>query len=124
MSAGLFATRHRGRINIQDNVLTISPVDEDRDPGMYQCRAANTLKTKYSSAQLRVLCTYYYDHSTQNAFIHLISAFKPSFKKHPVESETYAAEQRNVTLKCNPEAAPKPKFVWKKDDNFIGISFV
>ncbi|XP_045481618.1 contactin isoform X1 [Harmonia axyridis] len=99
---GYLPPEDRGRINIQDNVLTISPVDEDRDPGMYQCRAANTLKTKYSSAQLRVL------------------SFKPSFKKHPVESETYAAEQGNVTIRCNPEAAPKPKFIWKKDDNVIG----
>lgn len=45
----------RGRIKIQDNVLTINLLDEDRDPGMYQCRASNTLKTTYSSAQLRVL---------------------------------------------------------------------
>lgn len=45
----------RGRIKIQDNVLTISYLDEDRDPGMYQCRASNTLKTRYSSSQLRVL---------------------------------------------------------------------
>ncbi|KAK9889197.1 hypothetical protein WA026_004476 [Henosepilachna vigintioctopunctata] len=99
---GYLPQEDRGRINIQDNVLTISPVIEDRDAGMYQCRAANTLKIRYSSAQLRVL------------------SFKPSFKKHPVESETYAAEQGNVTIKCNPEAAPKPKFIWKKDGNVLG----
>lgn len=46
----------QNRIKIQDNVLTVSYLDEDRDPGMYQCRASNTLKTRYSSAQLRVLC--------------------------------------------------------------------
>lgn len=45
----------RGRIWIQDNVLRITEVDDERDPGMYQCRASNTLKTRYSSAQLRVL---------------------------------------------------------------------
>lgn len=49
-----------------------------------------------------------------------IAAFKPSFKKTPLESETYAAEGGNVTIKCNPEAAPRPKFVWKKDGNVIG----
>ncbi|KAF7270213.1 hypothetical protein GWI33_016823 [Rhynchophorus ferrugineus] len=92
----------RGRIFIQDNVLTISYLNDERDPGMYQCRASNTLKTRYSSAQLRVL------------------AFKPSFKKRPLESETYAAEGGNVTIICNPEAAPKPKFVWKKDGIEIG----
>lgn len=91
-----------GRIKIQDNVLTITFLNDERDPGMYQCRAANTLKAKYSSAQLRVL------------------AFKPSFKKHPLEPETYAAENGNVTIKCNPEAAPKPKYVWKKNGNVLG----
>ncbi|XP_019880894.2 contactin-like [Aethina tumida] len=90
-----------GRIKIQDNVLTISYLDDERDPGMYQCRASNSLKTTYSSAQLRVL------------------AFKPSFKKRPLESETYAAEQGNVTLRCNPEAAPRPQFIWLKDGNQI-----
>lgn len=25
-----------------------------------------------------------------------------------------------MTIKCNPEAAPRPKFVWKKDGNVIG----
>ncbi|RZB39944.1 contactin [Asbolus verrucosus] len=90
------------RIRIQDNVLTIMNLNQERDPGMYQCRASNTLKTRYSSAQLRVL------------------AFKPTFKKRPLESETYAAEQGEVVIKCNPEAAPKPRFVWKKDGNVIG----
>jgi hypothetical protein len=99
---GYLDPEDRGRIRIQDNVLTINYLDQERDPGMYQCRAANTLDTKYSSAQLRVL------------------AFKPTFKKHPLESETYAAEQGDVTIKCNPEAAPRPRFVWKKDGNVIG----
>lgn len=92
----------RGRINIRDNVLTINYLNDKRDPGMYQCQASNTLKTRYSSAQLRVL------------------AFQPSFKKNPVESETYAAEGGNVTIKCNPEAAPRPQFIWKKDGIEIG----
>ncbi|XP_066248303.1 contactin [Euwallacea similis] len=92
----------RGRINIKDNVLTINYLNDQRDPGMYQCSASNTLKTRYSSAQLRVL------------------AFPPTFKKKPLESETYAAEGGNVTIKCRPEAAPKPRFVWKKDGIEIG----
>ncbi len=49
------------RYTIQDNILTIKNLNPERDPAMYQCRATNTLKTKYSSAQLRVLCTYF-DH--------------------------------------------------------------
>lgn len=59
---------------------------------------------------------YFKDYSLTSCFI----ALKPSFKKHPVESETYAADHGNVTIKCNPEAAPKPKFVWKKDGNVLG----
>lgn len=90
-----------GRIIIQDNVLKINTVD-DRDAGMYQCRASNTLKAKYSSAQLRIL------------------SFRPSFKKQPLEIETYAADEGNVTINCNPEAAPKPQFIWKLDGHVIG----
>lgn len=50
----------------------------------------------------------------------IIAALKPSFKKRPLEPETYAAEGGNVTLICNPEAAPRPKFTWKKDGNVLG----
>jgi hypothetical protein len=46
----------RDRYIIQDNVLTIRYLDPERDQAMYQCRAKNDLKTRYSSAQLRVLC--------------------------------------------------------------------
>ncbi|XP_014603516.1 PREDICTED: contactin [Polistes canadensis] len=92
----------RDRYLIQDNVLKITRLDPETDQAMYQCRAKNQLKTKYSSAQLRVL------------------SLKPSFKKRPMEPETYAAEGGNVTIICDPEAAPRPKFVWKKDGNVIG----
>jgi len=44
------------RYLIQDNVLSIKFLEHDKDSGMYQCQARNTLKTRYSSAQLRVLC--------------------------------------------------------------------
>uniref|UniRef100_A0A0A9W5Z2 Contactin n=1 Tax=Lygus hesperus TaxID=30085 RepID=A0A0A9W5Z2_LYGHE len=92
----------RDRYLIQDNVLTIKHLDPNRDPAMYQCRARNILKTKYSSAQLRVL------------------SLRPDFKKHPLEPETYAGEGGNVTIVCNPEAAPRPKFTWKKDEIVLG----
>ncbi|XP_033366000.1 contactin isoform X1 [Bombus vosnesenskii] len=95
-------SQDRDRYSIQDNVLSIKYLDPERDQAMYQCRARNQLKTKYSSAQLRIL------------------SLKPSFKKRPMEPETYAAEKGNVTIFCNPEAAPRPKFVWKKDGNVIG----
>lgn len=53
---GYMNPEEQNRIKIQDNILTISYLDEEKDPGMYQCRASNTLKTRYCSAQLRVLC--------------------------------------------------------------------
>ena len=46
----------RSRYHIQDNVLTIKYLDPERDQAMYQCQAKNQLKTRFSSAQLRVLC--------------------------------------------------------------------
>ncbi|XP_055372029.1 contactin isoform X2 [Condylostylus longicornis] len=92
----------RDRFIIQDNVLTIKYLDPEKDDGMYQCRAENQLKAVFSSAQLRVL------------------SMKPSFKKRPLESEIYAIYNGNTTIVCDPEAAPRPKFQWKKDGNIIG----
>ena len=45
------------RYSINNNVLTIEGV-ADKDQGMYQCAASNTHGTRYSSAQLRVLCKH------------------------------------------------------------------
>lgn len=53
-------------------------------------------------------------------FVYL-SALAPSFKKRPLEPETYAAEGGNVTLLCNPEAAPRPQFIWRKDNRVLGL---
>lgn len=92
----------KDRFKVVDNVLTIRYLDPERDQAMYQCRASNQLKAKYSSAQLRIL------------------SLKPSFKKRPLELESYAAEGGNITIRCNPEAAPKPKYVWKKDGSVLG----
>lgn len=87
---------------IQDNILTIKYLDPEKDNGMYQCKSMNQLKAVYSSAQLRVL------------------SMAPSFKKRPLEPEIYAVTSGNTTISCNPEAAPRPKFQWKKDGNVIG----
>ncbi|XP_038105430.1 contactin isoform X2 [Culex quinquefasciatus] len=87
---------------IQDNILKINFLDPEEDNGMYQCKASNQLKGVYSSAQLRVL------------------SMKPSFKKKPLESEIYSIYNGNTTIECEPEAAPRPKIVWKKDGNVIG----
>lgn len=50
----------RDRYNIVDNVLTIKYLKAERDQAMYQCQAKNPLKTKYSSAQLRILCKFHF----------------------------------------------------------------
>lgn len=50
-----------GRYHIQDNVLTIDRLDPHRDQAIYQCRARNQLRTRYSSAQLRVLCKIFFN---------------------------------------------------------------
>lgn len=86
---------------VQDNLLTIKYLEPDKDNGMYQCRAQNQLAAVYSTAQLRVL------------------SMKPSFKKRPLESEIYAVTGGNTTIACDPEAAPRPKFQWKKDGIMI-----
>jgi len=49
-----------------------------------------------------------------------ISVLQPSFKKKPIETETIGAEGGNVTIKCEPEAAPRPKFNWLKDGFNLG----
>lgn len=102
LSMDTLETEDRDRYIIQDNVLTIRYLDPERDPGMYQCEARNQLRTRYSSGQLRVL------------------SLKPTFKKKPLESETYGSEGGNVTIRCNPEAAPKPTYTWRKDGIVIG----
>uniref|UniRef100_A0A182UGL9 Contactin n=1 Tax=Anopheles melas TaxID=34690 RepID=A0A182UGL9_9DIPT len=93
---------NRDKYTIQDNLLKINYLDPEEDNGMYQCKATNQLKGVYSAAQLRVL------------------SMKPSFKKRPLESEIYSIANGNTTIRCEPEAAPTPKIVWKKDGNVIG----
>lgn len=53
--------QNRDRYFIQDNILHIKRLNSQDDAGMYQCRASNQLKTKYSSGQLRVLCKYFHE---------------------------------------------------------------
>lgn len=89
------------RIEIRDSRLTIRNVSVS-DEAMYQCRAANQLSANYSSAQLRVL------------------SLSPSFSKRPLEALVLAAAGRNVTVACQPEAAPAAKIEWQRDGSTIG----
>ncbi|XP_058128095.1 contactin [Anopheles ziemanni] len=99
---GQDARFNKDKYTIQDNLLKINYLEPEEDNGMYQCKATNQLKGVYSAAQLRVL------------------SMKPSFKKRPLESEIYSIANGNTTIHCEPEAAPTPKIVWKKDGNVIG----
>ncbi|GFO45288.1 contactin [Plakobranchus ocellatus] len=84
-------------IVVNRNSLTIEKVDEDRDSAMYQCAAENQYGTSYSTAQLRVL------------------EIKPRFDKSPMPESVSAAMDGQVTLRCNPVAAPAPTYRWLKD---------
>ncbi len=39
----------------------------------------------------------------------------PTFRKYPLQPNTYATRRGNVTLICRPEAAPSPQKEWFKD---------
>ncbi|CAH1783325.1 unnamed protein product [Owenia fusiformis] len=93
----------RQRITISNNVLTISTI-EDRDKGMYQCAASNQYGTRFSTGQLRVL------------------AFAPTFAKYPLVTNQYATRGGNITILCNPEAAPKPEIIWRKNNQIMNPS--
>ena len=87
----------RQRYIVRDNILTIDGLIPERDEGMYQCKASNQLGSAFSSGQLRIV------------------SMAPSFKKHPLEIETYASEGGNVTIPCVPEAIPFPDFEWQRE---------
>ncbi|KAK8720533.1 hypothetical protein OTU49_013266, partial [Cherax quadricarinatus] len=95
------SVEERNRYEIVDSVLKIKGVIE-ADEATYQCKATNQLGSSFSSAQLKVL------------------KLAPTFRKKPLEAEMYASEGKNVTIVCNPEAAPRPTFVWRQNGLVIG----
>ena len=44
-----------------------------------------------------------------------LTAFKPSFAKHPLNPSQSAAIGGTVTIICGPEAAPKPEYTWTRN---------
>lgn len=85
-----------GKFEINSNVLKLTNIQLG-DSGMYQCGASNVYGTVFGGAQLRVL------------------SFKPSFDKSPLQSKMLAALNGNITIPCNPQAAPAPQITWLKD---------
>ncbi|XP_021356952.1 contactin-like isoform X1 [Mizuhopecten yessoensis] len=84
------------------NTLVI-PALEKKHSGMYQCSADNIHGTTMSSAQLRVL------------------EFPPTFNKSPLPSSMMGARLGNITIACNPEAAPYPMFTWLFGGNDMSL---
>jgi hypothetical protein len=82
-----------GRFQIDGARLFVRAVQET-DNGVFQCQAENVLGTALSSGELRVL------------------SLAPTFRKHPVDAVLYAAIGGNVTIFCQPEAAPAPVIRW------------
>ncbi|XP_046353215.1 contactin-like [Haliotis rufescens] len=93
-----------GVLTIHRNALTVQGLNKERDSGMYQCSATNQHNVMYSTAQLRVL------------------EFAPSFTKHPLQRGIAASMGGNVTIVCDPEAAPAPDYEWLKDGRNLGLT--
>lgn len=90
-------------VTIMGNTMTIASLSKDRDNGMYQCAAKNLYGITFTSGQIRVL------------------EFAPSFAKRPVESALSAAVGGNITIVCDPEAAPAPTYKWLRNGADLGL---
>lgn len=71
------------------------------DSGMYQCIAWNEWGVIYANAELRVI------------------ACAPTFELNPVRRQLLGARDGRVVIECNPRAAPRPKFTWRKDKELL-----
>jgi len=88
---------------VSKNTLIIDAL-KDSDNGMYQCAAQNDNGRTFSTAQLRVL------------------KIAPSFEKRPMARSVTSAIGSNVTLVCDPAAAPAPEYSWTKDGRELTLS--
>lgn len=94
-----------GEIEIVSNVLTILRTQVGKHGGMYECTATNTHGTAITSAQVKVL------------------SLRPTFIKYPLPTTLLAAESGNLTIPCQPEAAPAPEITWVKNGAQLSLSF-
>ncbi|XP_072281001.1 contactin-2 [Pyxicephalus adspersus] len=72
-----------------------------QDSGMYQCVAGNKHGTIYTSAELTV------------------QALAPDFRLSPVKPLIPAARGGEITIQCNPRAAPTPVILWSKGTELL-----
>ncbi|XP_055860986.1 contactin-like isoform X2 [Biomphalaria glabrata] len=101
---GLPIQHQPGNIEVHVNVLKIYKAQQTQHQGMYQCSASNTHGTTLTSAQLRIL------------------AFKPTFIRRPVNPSQMGTEGGNISIACQPEAAPSPNITWSKNGFPLAVS--
>ncbi|KAH9507424.1 hypothetical protein Btru_058046, partial [Bulinus truncatus] len=94
---GVPLTTNQGPITVIKNFLVIDPVQLGQHEGVYQCQAVNDFGSARSTAQLRVLY------------------FAPTFMRTPLQSFIMASVGGNITIPCQPEAAPKAQIKWLKN---------
>lgn len=92
-----------GKIEMNSNVLKLTNLEET-DSGMYQCAASNVYGSVFSGAQLRVL------------------SFPPSFTRHPLPNRMLAALNGNITIPCQPEAAPAVTIQWLHNGQAMALT--
>ncbi|KAL5013276.1 hypothetical protein ScPMuIL_007546 [Solemya velum] len=88
---------------VSGNLIIIRNLEEERDSGIYQCSANNSRGVSFSTAQLRVL------------------SIQPSFTKNPLPPRITATIGGNVTIPCQPEAAPIRTLSWLKDGGDLNV---
>ncbi|XP_075052200.1 contactin-2 isoform X1 [Mixophyes fleayi] len=88
------------RVEISNGQLKITNLNL-QDSGMYQCVAGNKHGTIYTSAELSV------------------QALAPDFRLSPVRPLIPAARGGEITIQCNPRAAPSPVILWSKGTELL-----
>ena len=91
-------------VTVESNTLVIDSIDVTRDNGMYQCAASNTHGVTFSTAQLRGL------------------EIAPSFEKSPMLQSVTSSIGGDVTIVCDPTAAPLPTYTWLKDNSELSLT--
>ncbi|CAL1546787.1 unnamed protein product [Lymnaea stagnalis] len=89
-------------IKVQRNMLVIDKVEPGRHEGMYECQANNVMGLARTAAQLRALY------------------FAPTFTRSPVERSKLASKGGNITISCQPQAAPRAQITWLKNGVEVG----
>ncbi|XP_063308238.1 contactin-2 [Pelobates fuscus] len=88
------------RIDVSNGQLKFTNLSL-QDSGMYQCVAGNKHGAIYTSAELTV------------------QAMAPDFRLSPVRRLIPAARGGEVTIHCNPRAAPTPVIMWSKGTELL-----